>query len=109
MTKEEILKIIAQNRDVLTPDNYQRILKNVDIFTEDERKAIADYLRVAHEMVEVNHRFMGKQNALFQKTADRLKSIDETMSQDVKRNLKEAERNEKGESSSEADRLLSDI
>ena len=33
MTKEEILKIIDQNRDVLTPENYLGILKNVDIFT----------------------------------------------------------------------------
>ena len=109
MTKEEILKIIDQNRDVLTPENYQRILKNADIFTEDEKKAIADYLRVAHELIEVNHRFMAKQSALFQKSADRLKSIDGQMSQDIKNLLKDAERKEGDESSSAADRLISDL
>jgi hypothetical protein len=109
MTKEEILKIISQNRDVLTPENYQRILKNADVFTDDEKKAIADYLRVAHELVEANHRFMAKQNALFQKSADRLKSIDGQMSQDIKKMIKDAEHKEGGESSSAADRLLSDL
>ena len=109
MTKEEILKIIDQNRDVLTPENYQGILKNADVFTEQEKQAIASYLKTAHELIQVNHRFVAKQNALYQKSADRLKDIDGKMSEGVKRNLKEAERRDQDQSSSEAQGLISGL
>ena len=68
MTKEEILKIIDQNRDVLSPDNYLNILKNADIFTEDEKKRIAEYLGVAKEMLRVNEDFMKKRDALLRRS-----------------------------------------
>jgi len=109
MTKEEILRIIDQNRDVLTPENYQGILKNVDIFTEDEKLAIASYLKTAHEMIQVNHRFMAKRNALYQKTADRLGTIDRQMSEGVKKNLRDAEKFDHDQSSSEAQGLISGL
>jgi len=109
MTKEEILKIIDQNRDVLTPENYLGILKNVDIFTEEEKQAIVSYLKTAHEMIQVNHRFVAKQNALYQKTADRLEVIDRQMSEGVKRNLKDAEKLDLDQSSSEAQGLISGL
>ena len=62
MTKEEILKIIDQNKDILTPDNYQRILKNVDILTDRDKEAIVANLMTAREMLEANEECLKKQH-----------------------------------------------
>ena len=64
MTKEEILKIIEQNKDILTPENYQRILKNVDILTDEDKENIAMHLTMAHETIKVNNELMEKQNTV---------------------------------------------
>ena len=102
MTKEEILKIIDQNRDVLTPENYLGILKNVDIFTEDEKKRIVEYLRVAKEMLRVNEDFM-------KKGLDELHQIKNQMIEQDKQVRREREHNQNSEDSSEADRMLGSL
>jgi len=105
MTKEEIIKIIDQNRDVLTPENYLGILKYADIFTEEEKQAISSYLKTAHELIQANHRFLAKRNALYQKAADRMGEIGKQM----KKGLKDAEKLDQGQSSSDAQDLLSGL
>lgn len=109
MTKEEILKIIEQNKDVLTPENYQGILKNVDIFTEEEKLKIAHYLQMAHEMMKANEAYMKAQNTLFKKTGDELKGIDQQISKDMKNAYKKAEESEQSKESDSADDLLSNL
>ncbi len=109
MTKEEILKIIDQNRDVLTPENYLGILKNVDIFTEDEKKRIVEYLRVAKEMLRVNEDFMKKRSALLKKGLDELHQIKNQMIEQDKQVRREREHNQNSEDSSEADRMLGSL
>jgi VIT1/CCC1 family predicted Fe2+/Mn2+ transporter len=109
MTKEEILKIIDQNRDVLTPENYLGILKNVDIFTEDEKKRIVEYLRVAKEMLRVNEDFMKKRSALLKKGLDELNKVKNQMIEQDKQVRREKEHNQNSEDSSEADRMLGSL
>lgn len=109
MTKQEILKIIAQNRDILTPENYKGVLKYIDVFTEDELKRIADYLSVARELMEANKRFLVKQKALYQKTEDRLTEIDENMRREYKEGIKKAEQEENHQSATDADDMLNKL
>lgn len=109
MTKQEILKIIDQNRDVLTPENYQGILKNADIFTEDEKKRIVEYLRVAREMMRVNEDFMKKQNALLKKTDSDLKDMNDQMIKRAMFRLKEDENEQSKKEGSDADDMLSSL
>lgn len=109
MTKEEILKIIDQNRDVLTPENYLGILKNVDIFNEDEKKRIVEYLRVAKEMLRVNQDFMKKQNALLKKTDSDLKGMGDQIQRQAQFKRKEDEEAQSKKEGSEADDLLSSL
>lgn len=109
MTKEEILKIIDQNRDVLTPENYLGILKNVDIFNEDEKKRIVEYLRVAKEMLRVNQDFMKKQNALLKKTDSDLKGMGDQIQRQALFKRKEDEEEQSKKEGSEADDLLSSL
>jgi hypothetical protein len=68
MTREEVIKIIDQNRDILTPENYQGILKNVDIFSKEDKENIARYLEVANRLIEVNKEFVSRRNALLRDT-----------------------------------------
>ncbi|MBU1017978.1 hypothetical protein KKA33_03015 [Patescibacteria group bacterium] len=109
MTKEEIIKIIDQNKDVLTSENYERILKNVDVFTAEEKEKIAAYLSMAQEMIEVNHKMMKAQNDLYQRTGNKLKDIDEKMLKDTKEVLQKAEASEETEASEEAEKLISNL
>ncbi|MBI5421743.1 hypothetical protein HZA44_01265 [Candidatus Peregrinibacteria bacterium] len=109
MTKEEILKIIDQNRDVLTPENYLGILKNVDIFNEDEKKRIVEYLRVAKEMLRVNQDFMKKQNALLRKADSDLKGMGDQIQRQAMFKRKEDEDEQSKKEGSEADDLLSSL
>lgn len=109
MTREEVINIIKQNQDVLTPENYQNILENVDILSDSDKERIVAYLAMAQEMHKVNHEFMEEQNRLNQKTGDKLKVIDEKMKHDFKESLKKAEAEEKKEESDEAENLLSNL
>lgn len=109
MTKEEILKIIDQNRDVLTPENYLGILKNVDIFTEDEKKRIVEYLRVAREMLRINEDFMKKRNALLNKADADLKGMGDQIQRQSMFKRREDEEEQSKKEGSEADDLLSSI
>jgi hypothetical protein len=109
MTKEEILKIIDQNRDVLTPENYLGILKNADIFTEEEKKRIVEYLKVAKEMLRINEDFMKKKNALLHKASDDLNKTKGQWMEGYKRVQGENEYRQSSEDSNEADNLLSGL
>lgn len=109
MTKDEVIKAIKQNADVLTPENYQAILKNVDVLSDADKERIVAYLAMAQEMHKVNHEFMEEQNKLNQKTGDTLKVLDEKMKHDFKESMKKAEAEEKTEDSDEAEKLLSNL
>ena len=109
MTKEEILKIIDQNRDVLTPENYLGILKNVDIFNEDEKRRIVEYLKVAKDMLRVNEDFMKKRNALLKKATSDLGDMKTKWMGEEKEMRKENERQQSSEDSNAADNLLGGV
>ncbi len=109
MTKEQILKAIEQNKDVLTPENYQGILKNVDIFTDEEKQAIVEYLTMAHEMMDINKRFIEKQNSLYKKTTNTLQEIDGRVKKDIEEIKEKAESEEKDQASKDVNDLLSNL
>ncbi|QQR83168.1 hypothetical protein IPJ72_05175 [Candidatus Peregrinibacteria bacterium] len=109
MTKAEVLKTIDQNRDLLTAENYQRIIKQIDLFTEDEKQRIVDYLNTAQRMLAVNHEFMQKQNALLKQTGDSLNTISYHLQEEKKQVLKQAENTKKNQDDSAADSLLSNL
>ena len=109
MTKEEILRIIYQNKDILTPENYQGILKNVDIFTEEEKLKIVHYLAMANELMRVNQGYMKAQNALFKKSTEDFKQMDQKIIRDIKDHFKRQENQDKSGDSGKADDLLSNL
>lgn len=109
MTREQVINAIKQNADVLTPDNYQKILSNVDVLSDSDKERIVAYLAMAQEMLKVNHEFMEEQNSLNQKTGDHLKVIDEKMKHDFKESMKKAEADEKSEDSEAAEDLLTNL
>ena len=109
MTKKEILKIIEQNKDILTPENYKGILKNIDVFTDEEKDAIVYYLKTAREMLAVNDKFMKAQNAMYKGTIDELKEIDANITKKAKKEIQNASQKEEDSSSAEADKLISNL
>ncbi len=109
MTKDDVLKIIQQNKDLLTPENYQGVIKRIDVFTEEEKQKIVDYLQMAQEMLKANQAYVKAQNALLEKTGDQLKEIDEKIVKDTKTAYKKAEESEKTQESDEAENLLSNL
>ena len=109
MTKEQILKIIEQNKDVLTPENYQGILKNVDIFTDEERQKIANYLRMAQELMKTNSAYLKSRNILFKSVGDRYKTIEKNIQEKEKEARRDAESTEQDQSSGEAEDLISNL
>ena len=109
MTKEEILKIIDQNKDILTPDNYQRILKNVDILTDQNKEAIVVNLMTARKMMDANEEYLKKQNVLHKATEEKFIGIHKKIVQESKEALHKAEAFEETRSSEEADQLISNL
>ncbi len=109
MTKEELIKIIEANKDVLTPQNYQRVLKNADIFTDEEKAQIVAHLTVANQAIQTNREIVEKQNELYQETGDKLKVIDEKIVKETKEAFHKADVAEGVESSKEADQLISNL
>jgi hypothetical protein len=109
MTKEEILKIIDQNRDVLTPENYQGILKNADIFTEEEKKRIVEYLTSAQSMIRANEDFLKRRNALLKKSVQDLKEAKDLLIEKLKQAREEEGKRQERDDKSQADGLLNDL
>ena len=109
MTKKQVLKIIEANKDILTPENYKGILKNIDTFTDEEKEAVVDYLHMAREMLDANDRFMEAQNKLYKDTGDELKRIDKEIEKDTKKAIKMASADDEAKTSEEADRLISNL
>jgi len=109
MTKDELIKIIEQNKDILTPENYQRALKNADVFTEEEKTQIAAHLTVAGQAVKTNREIVKKQNALYQETGDKLKAIDESIVKETKKAYHDVEAAEEAEASEKAEQLISNL
>lgn len=105
MTREEVLKIVMQNRDILTPENYLRILKNVDILSDKDKENIVAFLQVSKEMLEVNKIYVQRRNALYQKAGEEFKQ----MGQDMKDVFKKAEEDEENRESDKADDLLANL
>ncbi len=105
MTKRELLKIIEQNKDILTPENYEGIMKNADIFSDEEKEGIVGYLNMAKEMLAVNEKFMKAQNALYEKANRDMEKMDKEIQSDIKK----ASKSEEVETSKKADDLLSNL
>lgn len=82
MTKEEILRIIHQNKDILTPENYQGVLKNTSLFTDDEKLKIARFLWLAKEMMKVNQDFLKAQSALFENSMEEIRQEGQRINRD---------------------------
>ncbi len=94
-----------QNRDILTPENYLRILKNVDILSDKDKENIVAFLQVSKEMLEVNKIYVQRRNALYQKAGEEFKQ----MGQDMKDVFKKAEEDEENRDSDKADDLLANL
>jgi hypothetical protein len=109
MTKEEILHLIDQNRDLLTPENYQGILKYAEVFTEDEKKRIAAYLEAAQWMMRAHSDFIKKRNALLGEAVEKLKEEKGHMVKEVQKARAEEESRQASKDSSEAESMISGI
>lgn len=109
MTKKEILKIIEQNKDILTTENYKGVIKNIDIFTDAELKAIVDYLNTAKDMIKVNNDFMKAKSRLYQDTNDELDNIEKEFKAEVKKDRKETESKNAENDINEAENLISNL
>jgi hypothetical protein len=75
MTKEEIIKIIDQNRDLLTPENVQGYIQNIDLFSEREWEEIATYLDGVHKLIGINNRYLNSQSRLYSKAIAELDGV----------------------------------
>ncbi|MBN1258282.1 hypothetical protein JXA05_00840 [Candidatus Peregrinibacteria bacterium] len=109
MTKEELLRIIAQNADILTPENYQRVIKNAAILTDEDKRKIANYLSMARELLEANNDFMKKAGTLNREAGDHFKSMREGMVREEKKILETAEGNEKRKEKEDAEKVISNF
>ena len=105
MTREEVLKIVMQNKDILTPENYLRILKNVDILSDNDKENIVAFLQVSKEMLAVNKIYVQRRNALYQKAGEEFKR----MNKDMKDAIRKTEEDEGSKDSDKADDLLANL
>ncbi len=109
MTKDEIIDIIKQNADILTPETYQRALKDVDILTENDKQRIVGYLTMARQALDVHERLIKTETQLYKEAGDELKVIRQEWLSAEKAVLKKAESGQSAEESQEADKLISNF
>lgn len=109
MTKEDILQIIDQNRDILTPENYERLLKNADILTDDEKEKIANYLKTARELLAIQEEFLKTQNSNLKSFKNEAAGIQREFKEEMVKAGHEAEKQEKQAESDEADQLITNL
>ena len=109
MTKEEIIEIIKQNADILTPENYQSALKNADILTEDDKQRIVGHLTMARQALDVHERLLKTETGLYKEAGDELKIVKEKLLKGEKTALKMAESGQSAQESQEADNLISNF
>lgn len=109
MTKEEILKIIEQNKDILTPENLHGILKDIDLFTELEWQGIANYLKMTHELIQVNHKFLRKENEVYEDMASKLDAVNDKMKKGVRKIAQAREKSEEDGNKAQLDQIISNL
>ena len=109
MTKEEIIQIIKDNADILTPENYQSALKNADILTEADKQRIVGYLTMARQALDLQERFLKTEAGLYKEAGNELKIVKEKLLRDEKTALKIAESGQSAQEAQEADNLISNF
>jgi len=109
MTKEEILKTIEQNKDLLTPENLQGIVKDIDLFTELEWQGIASYLEMTHELVQVSHKYIKRENEVYGNMANKLEVVNGKMKKGIREVAKAREKGEEEGDKAQIDQMISNL
>ena len=109
MTKQEVLKIIEQNKDILTPENLQGILKDIDLFTEAEWEGIASYLQMTHELMKVSQKHLKKENEIYRQMEEGMKTANMTLKKEMRTETQAIEKKESENDKFQSDQLISNL
>lgn len=107
--KEEILKLMEQLKDEISPENIQKVQENLDAMPQEVQQRILNQFQNAVHLKGLINEYDDQRNAVLKDAQEQFQKIEDNVEEKFKEAYKQAEDKDALESQKNAEEALSQI